>query len=118
MYKSMLARQVEAFLIDAGKIPPRRKPMCDPNLPDGVKQSDIDNTVGDTFDPDKPEDQVLILQKRIENIKTLCGYLDGHHPPTCNGWNTSQKRIIFQNYNCDCIISDILHEIEMSEDFI
>ncbi len=92
--------------------------MIDPNLPEGVKQSDIDRTVGETFDPDKLGDQVLILQKRIENIKTLCGYLNGHHPPACNGWTQRVKQITFEDYNCDCWIGDILHEIEMSEDFI
>ena len=119
--------------------------MSDPNLPEGVKQSDIDKTVGETFDPNQCEhdlvkcencglsvanfefhvqehDDIKLkiekLQARLENIKTLCGYLHGVHPPLCSGWTLDGKKIIYEERYCDCYISDILHEIGMAEDFL
>lgn len=95
--------------------------MSDPNLPEGVTQKDIDRTCGETVDPNDPEYKIEKLQERIKNIKTLCGYFDDYHPPNCAGYTTYKHKIIrlsFQHQLCDCIISDILHEIEMSEDFI
>ena len=114
--------------------------MSDPNLPEGVKQSDIDAAVGETFDPnlclheeikcDNCEETMLELgnraveeknrqienmKTRLQNIKFLCENLYGHHPPTCAGWDTYRYRIIFQSNCCNCPISDILHQIEMAE---
>lgn len=40
--------------------------MSDPNLPEGVRQSDIDRTVGETFDPDLCEHYAI----ECENCET------------------------------------------------
>lgn len=112
--------------------------MSDPKYPAGVTNRDIDRTCGETINPDmcdhkyvvcencgctmkeldKAESKIKKVQDRLKNIKILCSYMNGFHPPICNGWGTYQHKIVFENSDCDCIVSDIIHEIEMAEDFI
>ena len=71
--------------------------MSDPNLPEGVTQKDIDATCGETFDPNNPYDRKELLQHRLKNIKELCGYMNGFHPPVCKGWNVFNQKIFFRD---------------------
>ena len=40
--------------------------MNDPNLPEGVKQRDIDRTCGETFDPNEPDDPAGFCEQERE----------------------------------------------------
>lgn len=67
---------------------------------------------------DNSELKIKTMKARLDNIRVLCSYLEGFHPPVCGGWNTFRYKIIFERSKCNCFISDIVHEVEMAEDFI
>lgn len=64
------------------------------------------------------ECKIKKLRNRLENIRILCDFFTGHHPPTCDGWEIFNHKIIFEGDRCNCCVSDILHEIEMAKDYI
>ena len=93
--------------------------MSDPNLPEGVTQKDIDRTCGETMsDEDRAvEDMKLALRF----IKEIFEYSNDYHTLGCSAWEivpSRKYRTVFNGADCDCAIGEILHKIEMLEDFI
>ena len=57
--------------------------MSDPNLPEGCKQSDIDATVGETFDPNLCEHDLVKCENCETNLNEVVRDMKlagiGHH---------------------------------------
>ena len=94
--------------------------MSDPNLPEGVSHRDIDGTIGETFDPNICEHDIIKCENCDLSLANFEFYIEeydrmkaalnkyGHHFVEClsrepNPFNYSYKK-------CDCGLDEFLKE--------